>query len=431
MARGKWLSGEERHQILQMRQQGVPVAAISAKLGRSTHFIYRILRNPDANTKKMPVPSGGSDDHNAKKRKTTVSVVPSDVLNPTMTNRTSGVYGNACNATNSSAPSLQLRDAGNPLAEIPAATNSALLCAVESMEVSSCEPIPFIPPAVGPDHTESFRAMLNASVGFSTAPSTNTGNSLQRQTAEDYWFRSPAPAPVSRPSYQPSRQASVSRPSYVPLTQVSQPAATNNGAYRRNQAQAPPARPKAATASSVRPQSRKTAAVPPPLMPVATSSALVVAKPSQQQRKPLKEVANKENEPNAPLDGLFVRIQDEIRRLETANQSNIYDAQLLQVLVKFQAEMRLVHLQKTHSEAAAGGKRPTEENDTTSEGKETSHLLRDKLAMEIMLMNVQADRAKLELEREQIKNKMASILCRKRLEDKDIPLADVDRLFPQ
>ncbi|RLN50428.1 hypothetical protein BBJ29_000968 [Phytophthora kernoviae] len=69
------------------------------------------------------------------------------------------------------------------------------------------------------------------------------------------------------------------------------------------------------------------------------------------QRSPSLENATV-NVQESTLDGLFKRIQDEIHRLEGVGQSDIYDAQFLQVLVKFQAEMRLVQLQRTHSDTS-------------------------------------------------------------------------------
>lgn len=134
-----------------------------------------------------------------------------------------------------------------------------------------------------------------------------------------------------------------------------------------------------------------------------------------------------ETDQDSTVDALLKRIQDEIHRLEGVSTSDVYDAQLLQVLVKFQAEMRLLLLQK--SQAKAADEKRAKVVDTGCI-KETDTLLREKLAMEIALLNVQADREKLELQREQIKHHMASILCRKQLQGADVSPTDVDRLFP-
>ncbi|CAI5710069.1 unnamed protein product [Peronospora destructor] len=50
------------------------------------------------------------------------------------------------------------------------------------------------------------------------------------------------------------------------------------------------------------------------------------------------------------LNKLLKQIQDEIRRLEGSAQSDVYDAQLLQLLVKFYAQILLMQLQKTLSD---------------------------------------------------------------------------------
>ncbi|CAI5727826.1 unnamed protein product [Peronospora destructor] len=44
MAKGIWISDEERVKILQMRKDGVSVSIIAKKTERNTNFIYRILK---------------------------------------------------------------------------------------------------------------------------------------------------------------------------------------------------------------------------------------------------------------------------------------------------------------------------------------------------------------------------------------------------
>ncbi|KAL4163126.1 hypothetical protein KRP22_015237 [Phytophthora ramorum] len=120
-----------------------------------------------------------------------------------------------------------------------------------------------------------------------------------------------------------------------------------------------------------------------------------------------------ENYSSDEICELLERIQDEIRRLGSLAQSDIYDAQLLQMLVKFRAEMLLVRMQKAHCKVVeVSCKRVTEEG---SGDMETNSLLRQRLVKEIALLEVQAARERLELERERIKHKTTSILCRKRL----------------
>jgi hypothetical protein len=111
------------------------------------------------------------------------------------------------------------------------------------------------------------------------------------------------------------------------------------------------------------------------------------------------------------LGGLLQRIQDEIRRLESLGQADLYDTQLLQMLVKFHAELLLVHIQKMHS-SVSSSKRARGED---SWGTEASRLLREKLQKEIALLNIQADREKLELEHDQIRHQAATMLCRNQL----------------
>ncbi|CAI5746394.1 unnamed protein product [Peronospora destructor] len=126
------------------------------------------------------------------------------------------------------------------------------------------------------------------------------------------------------------------------------------------------------------------------------------------------------------LNKLLKQIQDEIRRLEGSAQSDVYDAQLLQLLVKFYAQkILLMQLQKTLSDTESSKRA----RDTDTDGNETSRLLREKLAKEIALLNVHADRETLELERERIRHKTTSMICRKTLLDANTPQADVDQLF--
>ncbi|CAI5727821.1 unnamed protein product [Peronospora destructor] len=125
------------------------------------------------------------------------------------------------------------------------------------------------------------------------------------------------------------------------------------------------------------------------------------------------------------LNKLLKQIQDEIRRLEGSAQSDVYDAQLLQLLVKFYAQILLMQLQKTLSDTESSKRA----RDTDTDGNETSRLLREKLAKEVALLNVHADRETLELEREQIRHKTTSMICLKTLLDANTSQADVDQLF--
>ncbi|CAH0475065.1 unnamed protein product [Peronospora belbahrii] len=126
------------------------------------------------------------------------------------------------------------------------------------------------------------------------------------------------------------------------------------------------------------------------------------------------------------LNKLLKRIQDEIRRLEGSNLSDVYDAQLLQMLVKFHAEILLMQLQRALFDAESSKRAKDTADD---DGNETSRLLREKLAKEIALLNVQAHRETLELERERIRHRTTSMICRKTLLDANTPQADVDQLF--
>ncbi|OWZ09860.1 hypothetical protein PHMEG_00017371 [Phytophthora megakarya] len=103
--------------------------------------------------------------------------------------------------------------------------------------------------------------------------------------------------------------------------------------------------------------------------------------------------------------GTFLKlVQDEIRRLEGLTHPDIFDTQFMQMLVKFHAELLLVQLQKTHFNTTA-----SRANGRDTDAKETSRLLHEKLAKEIAVLNVQADRERLELEREQIKHKATTM----------------------
>lgn len=252
---------------------------------------------------------------------------------------------------------------------------------VDGVEVS-CEPISFLQESVQP-------GVVTTSVGIATAePVINA-------------VSKPACHPVPEPAPQPADTVT-----HKEMDKSTQAQVANTPAQ--------PSSPKVFNASS-------NAA---PSMWSALSTLVLSDKAHTSQ--PLE--CSTATDQASTVDALLKRIQDEIHRLEAVSKSDVYDAQLLQVLVKFQAEMRLLLLQKTQAKAAEDEKRAKVVD--TGCMKETDTLLREKLAMEIALLNVQADREKLELQREQIKHHMASILCRKQLQGADVSPTDVDRLFP-
>ncbi|POM64130.1 Hypothetical protein PHPALM_20389 [Phytophthora palmivora] len=313
MAKGVWMSEEEVERIVQMRNEGVPVTAIAKQVERSTNYIYRILKKR-------------SSQHQQQQHKKKVANVPVQST--------------------------------NELAQGLADSNEALLCAVDSMEVSTYEPIP-IPRSMSETQAQLVRTgPVNASVGFTGAPSSTTGTKPQdADLNENFWLLTDATPPTARPASDP-----LGRPSKKHKTSLSQA------------------------------QSEMTSA------PSLSSGN------QQFQRRGLITTIHATS---ANSGGFLKLLQDEIRRLEGVAQGDVYDAQLLQMLVKFHAELLLVQLQKTHFIATA-----TRASGLDADTKETSRLLHEKLAKEIAVLNVQADRERLELEREQIKHKTTTMVCR-------------------
>ncbi|KAK1938208.1 hypothetical protein P3T76_009358 [Phytophthora citrophthora] len=338
MAKGIWMSEEERERIVQMRKNSESVKNIAKKTQRSTNCIYRILRK------------AGVEPPAKKKQKT--AIVSDLPVSSTANERQDQLLE-------------ELSDSSN-----------VLLCAVENMEVSTYEPIP-MPRSVS--NTEQRqppeRPEVDTRVAFSGEAS-DSSNVAKPHNSDEIWLEEDNTPSISRSATPaPSKKAKTPTPSA-------------------------------------------------PIQPNPQQDALLVSlQPTRLQ--------NGTTAANAAvvegLGGLLKQVQDEIRRLEGAPQSDIYDAQLLQMLVKFHAEMLLVQIQKT---LFAGGsrKRIREEN---AEEKETSRLLREKLNKEIALLNVQADREKLELEREQIRHNAASMICRKTLLEANASLMEVAQLFPR
>ncbi|KAG7384156.1 hypothetical protein PHYPSEUDO_002940 [Phytophthora pseudosyringae] len=384
MAKGAWISGEERERIVQMREDGVPVKDIAKQMQRSTNFIYRLLRKVNGD-----VPT--------KKKTATVS-------NTSATNN-----GNAAPA-----PAAGGNDTGerrDELLEGLSDSSAALLCAVESMEVSAYEPIP-MPRSVKsceqrqPQPQAQAQAQVcpedvNASVAFSTEAGANS-SVAKPQNSGEFWLLTDTTTSAGRPTDSSTSLAT-------------QSASSDGRNQQRSSLQLQPAKKQKVSASRAPTQTKSCSA--------SISSSLLV---NPHLPRPRTVTTNNSKVSTDGLGGFLKQIQDEIRRLESVAQSDLYDAQLLQMLVKFHAEMLLVQLQKTLA-ADESSKRA---RDQDAEGKETSRLLREKLGKEIALLNVQADRERLELEREQIRHKTTSMICRKTLLDANASPADVDQLFP-
>ncbi|CAI5710064.1 unnamed protein product [Peronospora destructor] len=225
MAKGIWISDEERVKILQMRKEGVSVSTIAKKTERSTNFIYRILKK-------------ANDSVQTKTKHKTCN--------------TSAINGPSAPIV--AAESNDRRD--RLWGDLPDST-AAFLCAVEGMEVSSYEPIPM------PRSVKSFEQRynqvqqsrlesVNVNVGFAGAPvAFDAGKPQSVEATDEFWL----------------------------LTDTTSSSHSTDG-----------------------------------------------------------------------LNKLLKQIQDEIRRLEGSAQSDVYDAQLLQLLVKFYAQILLMQLQKTLSD---------------------------------------------------------------------------------
>ncbi|EGZ21432.1 hypothetical protein PHYSODRAFT_313622 [Phytophthora sojae] len=316
-----------------MRKDGVPVSTIAKDVDRSTNYIYRILKRFSTQQQSQQQQEANVTTTNTPATPATATATPRSVA----------------------APVQQPQQAQAP--------SDALLCAVESMEVSAYESIPMLK-SVGNSTqapAELQPGTVNASVAF-----TSNASKPQSDDTPDFWLLSD-PEP-SRAPVQPSKKQKTPSSASVPA-----------------------------------------------------SSALTVTR--QSQRSPESSSMTIQDPDSAGLGELLKRVQDEIRRLEHRSQGDVYDAQLLQTLVKFHAEMLLLQLQKTQFTTAT--------RQAADEAAETSRLLRERLGKEIALLNVQADRERLELEREQIKHKATTLLCRKRLLDANASPIDVDQLFPR
>ncbi|GMF61642.1 unnamed protein product [Phytophthora fragariaefolia] len=348
MAKGRWMSDAEVQQIVQMRRGGVPVTTIAKHVGRSANYIYRTLKKFNTQQQQLQ--------QEANVTTTGISATPETATTATATARPVA------------APLQQPRQLQ---------PNAALLCAVESMEVSPYEPIP-MPKSVRNSDPRPIPGSVSASVGFTTEPPA----SVHSDDPPDLWLLSETDSSTAKSMTESAELDTLDR------TQVQ-----------------PPKKQKT--------QERIT---PSPSAP--TSSALAVV--NQPQRSEVSTLSQQSD--TAGLEELLKRVQVEIRRLEKSRQADVYDAQVLQLLVKFHAEMLLVQLQKTQFNAA------------TRRGEadmETSQLVRERLMKEIALLNVQADRERIELEHEQIKHKATTLLCRKRLLDAHASPTDVDHLFPR
>ncbi|KAI9906113.1 hypothetical protein PsorP6_014217 [Peronosclerospora sorghi] len=353
MARGVWISDEERAKILRMRQDGVPVSTIAKQIERSTNFIYRMLKKHgfvSSRIAQQEPPAGA----------------PSCSRNETVAPATVGV----CKPIVETGHDRLMPDLAD--------SSAALLCAVESMEVASYDPVPMPTQPRGIDKQPTLvqpsqaADNVDASVTFDNAPGAPPcARSRKSDAPDELWLTMDAPV-VSM-----VQSLSSSNPS------------------ERNQVPTPtlsvePVKKKQRTTTSITP-SREVAQGPTQPVSKATASSLLTLQSQQRPQMPRKTTTDTAD----GMNGLLTRIQDEIRRLEGSALSDIYDAQLQQILVKVHADILLMQLQKTFSESDCR-KLP---RNGDAESKETGRLLRQKLAQEISLLKVQADRERLEMER--------------------------------
>jgi hypothetical protein len=372
MAKDSWISDKERERILTLRKAGVPVSEIAKQAQRSTNYIYRLLRkvNGHVPTKRKP--------------KTTVSDPPA--------------------AGSGAAPSVEAPASGvgsgsRLLDELSEVSNDELLCSVDGVHVPACEAIPMprsmqeseLRQTPARAQVQAAPVAVAAGVGFDVAcqPRSTVGNDAFCRPRND----SPSAARLGRSMVVQAVDADQAPLSKKPKTS-SLPLGTPSPGQNT-------------------------------VVPASSSLAVDFQLPRSQtlESTALSNVAASSD----GLGGLLQRIQDEIRRLESLGQADLYDTQLLQMLVKFHAELLLVHIQKMHS-SVSSSKRARGED---SWGTEASRLLREKLQKEIALLNIQADREKLELERDQIRHQAATMLCRNQLLGANASPTDVDQLFPR
>uniref|UniRef100_M4BLY8 Uncharacterized protein n=1 Tax=Hyaloperonospora arabidopsidis (strain Emoy2) TaxID=559515 RepID=M4BLY8_HYAAE len=380
MARGIWTSDEERHKILHLRQNGMPVAAIAKHMERSINFVYRILKKANGPVQ-MP----------STKLKTAVAET---------------VTTAAIDATSSSAPlaaatNTKARDRNDQqrMEQFVTSSHSAAVRGAEPMaelgQSSKLQEHGQLQQS-GPETVDGRGCFGSVRIADNHS---RMAESHRSETLDDFW-----------------RLTDASFLNFVPNPSTS---LDDVGSAEQNQAQTQligqPINRQKNSSATFRDALRTNAQV------VSTSTSLLA---NLQQQRP-QTAGNRTGDSTNSISGFLTRILDEIERLHRSAQSDVYDAQLLHMLLKFHAKVQLMQLQKSFSNGIPSKRARVDEMECTI----TNRLLREKLAKEIALIDVQANRERLELEREQIRHKTASLICRKTLLDANTSQAEVDRLF--
>ncbi|CEG38779.1 uncharacterized protein PHALS_08833 [Plasmopara halstedii] len=361
MAKGVWITNEMRERIAQMRNDGIPVKDIAEQMERSSNYIYRILRNMNS-----------ADPINKRQKTTAFELSTATATVPDV-------------ARSYDADEKSNRNFG----DLPD-PNSSILCAVENMEVSACEPEQSFEQLLS--QAQARQHTVNATVLFSTETST-----------EDKPHALQLPNELTNASNSLNHSAE--------LTQD----ITFCDHLKPTQLQLQPSTKQFPTNSRLRTQKPSS----------HQSSALDFSMLDEPQVKT--KSSNKTRDFFGGLDDLLKQIQDEIQRLKSLIQSDLYDAQLLQMLMKFHAEIQLLQYKKTLS---ANELSKCAEDQGVND-QESGNLLRQKLSTEITLLSLQVDRERLELEREQIKHKTTSLICRKTLLEANASSNNVNGSFPR
>lgn len=298
MARGRWVTDAERERVLQLQRDGLDTKEIAVEVNRSYHFVYRILKDP----------TGGrrvSVDGNRRKRVKTARTTTSE-------------DGLRVDSSGSLPPAM----GSSTLVTDPQATQVALSSGNGEME-ATCEPIPFedaTPTLVALDrqwNSALSAAQVNEDEEEAVAPVVpiaSASNDLVRRPT--MLHHSDLVAEERGHSLQLIQQIEQMYPSVLVAPRF-------HGSIVGQ----------ASSDESEHSDSDTLATPTPPAAPVPDDIA----------------------EDN-PFE-LYDVLENEIRRLQAVDVCSLYDAQLLQLMVKFQADIRLLSLQQEYASDGVHGAR--------------------------------------------------------------------------
>lgn len=308
MARGKWLSGAERERILELQRDGLSIAAIAARVSRSYHFVYRHLRD------KCDAKRAHSENDRALRRASKrLKMVEVGADSPFEQLRTASERSVAVPTwTRLASPRCEsLVVSASPL--VPERTETAYdgaaaqdaLGAAIGDDDDSCEPIPFTPLRATRSSTCTFPHPFGHSPPVHTLRDAIAKGQLS--PLEEMYDDEGLPARGGFDQAPQARTVTPTESSTLYLTWIG----ANDYAEE-------PAVPEQ-NAEYVQPATLEAAA------------------------EPEQHFADRSSD----LSGLHSSLQDEIRRLSCQHSIGFFDAQLLQLLIQFQADVLLLTRQRS------------------------------------------------------------------------------------